>query len=215
MAAQARQLRRADALSGERDVNLPEKAIELLKRQRTTAGDVDAMIAEAQHDVALTRDLIRHRVPDVMRILEIGCGVGLTSIMLERAFMPVQMVVVDGTGDVDDVGGYKAERRVWNDLDATRETIWKNQSKTTSIIVQDIWKPVVGKFDLVVSYLSWCFHYPASEWIDRVLPVLDQDALVAVDVRCGTGGLCQWLDASCSIRRDKKRMHTIYQQKKP
>ena len=45
------------------------------------------------------------------------------------------------------------------------------------------------KLDLVLSLISWGFHYPVGVYLDRVYELLNDDGRLILDVRTRTDGL--------------------------
>ena len=43
--------------------------------------------------------------------------------------------------------------------------------------------------DLVISLISWGFHYPVEIYMDKVHDILSENGVIILDVRKGTGGL--------------------------
>jgi hypothetical protein len=48
---------------------------------------------------------------------------------------------------------------------------------------------IAGSVDLIISLLSWGFHYPAATYLSQVYHLLSDDGVVVLDVRKGTGGV--------------------------
>ncbi len=66
---------------------------------------------------------------------------------------------------------------------------------------------VQTKLDLVVSLISWGFHYPVDIYADRVRELLADDGVVILDVRTGTDGME-------ALRRRFGRVDIVFEREK-
>ncbi|ODR98518.1 hypothetical protein AUC68_08835 [Methyloceanibacter methanicus] len=84
----------------------------------------------------------------------------------------------------------------YNSLDLAKETLTINGVDPS--IVKLIEAPSNGEIpleeksiDLVLSTISWGFHYPVSTYIDSVAKILSDDGVLIIDVRKGTDGVAE------------------------
>lgn len=116
-------------------------------------------------------------IPPHSSILDIGCGIGVVARSLAHAHEGrLHLTLLDKTGDDPHVPmsatGYRH-----NDLDITRQWV-ADLDATVHDVDQFDW---AGEYDIVMSTLSWGFHYPLSLYLDRVLAL--RPRLIIVDLR--------------------------------
>ena len=51
--------------------------------------------------------------------------------------------------------------------------------------------PYSNKFDIVISLLSWGFHYPLNIYLDQVGKLLNNNGILIIDIREGSDGIRQ------------------------
>lgn len=139
----------------------------LLRRQRTTY-DADNIAAYALR--------VRKYLKPGDRVLDIGCGFGLVACALADVVAGLRFVLLDKTGDEPAVA-FPARGYVHNDLAVTRRV-----AEQLDAVVSDVddygWTDPV---DVVISTLSWGWHYPVTMYSDRVIAL--QPHAVILDVR--------------------------------
>lgn len=123
-----------------------------------------------------------------LRILDIGCGLAAVDAFL------CQMIPIDCVALLDGVGLGKKDvytdgSFAWNDVNFGVEVVRANVSSKVDVgpvrMDQDFFPCV----DVVLSLRSWCHHYPASVYLDRVRESLEPDGLLIVDCRKGRGNV--------------------------
>lgn len=137
------------------------------------------------------KDIKSYLPSECSRVLDIGCGVGGIDLMLYRHY--------DGIGDIEFYlfdktnlpkkiyYGFKKEAAFYNSLEMTEEILCSNgmeEEKIHLLDVPDDYKiSVEAGVDLVISFLSWGFHYPVSKYIDQVYDILRYGGHLILDVR--------------------------------
>lgn len=111
------------------------------------------------------------------RVLDIGCGIGIVARSLSHACDgKLSLTLLDKTGDDPHVPvspeGYRH-----NDLDITRRWV-EDLNATVHDVDEWDWSQ---RQDIVMSTLSWGFHYPVELYLDRVMAL--DPRLIIVDVR--------------------------------
>ena len=125
----------------------------------------------------------------VSAIVDIGCGVGGMSALLAKHYKGIRphIHLVDRT---------HTERRVWyefnthgafyNSLELARNVVTMNGARELTFFEVDGVSDEIGFdgcADLVISLLSWGYHYPLGFYWDRVLKVLPPSGTLIVDLR--------------------------------
>ncbi|MBN1461782.1 MAG: class I SAM-dependent methyltransferase [Armatimonadetes bacterium] len=135
----------------------------------------------------------------VEAILDVGCGLGGIDVLLfehyERA-SGLRFYLLDRTQtDSDITYGYKSRADYYNSLDLTRETLVGNGLPVESLKIiearDDAGIDITEKVDLVISLISWGFHYPVATYLDRAHDLLKPEGRLILDVRKGTDGMDQ------------------------
>lgn len=131
------------------------------------------------------------------RVMDIGCGVGGLDVLLYRRYSgggagPELYLVDKSARERSPVYGYDGPRSFYNSFGVVSAVLSSNGVPSQAIKLMDAdstWE--VDGVDLVVSLLSWGFHYPLAVYVDHVRRVAREGATVVLDVRKGTGDLEQ------------------------
>jgi len=136
-----------------------------------------------------------HLPPDVSTVLDIGCGVAGIDVLLHQHYQGspnLQFLLLDRT-EVNTTIYYQFHEQgaFYNSLSAAKETLEANGivSKNIHLIEasEDMQIPV-EQVDLVISLISWGFHYPVSTYVEKVWKHLNADGTLIIDIRKGSGG---------------------------
>jgi 16S rRNA G1207 methylase RsmC len=87
--------------------------------------------------------------------------------------------------------GIKHVAAHYNSLDVARKLLEVNGVATSNIHTQEVTGAPVfpgKKFDIVISLISWGFHYPVSTYLDQVYNLLATGGTLIIDVRKDQGG---------------------------
>lgn len=126
------------------------------------------------------------------RILDIGCGVAGIDLFLSRHYghtADVWLLDKDGVSDV--YYGFEDVASFYNSLDVARQFLELNGVSASRIHTVNMLNeafPGGAVFDLVISLISWGFHYPVSTYIDQVYKTLAPNGSLIIDVRADTSG---------------------------
>lgn len=178
-------------------VTVPElsfEAIGLISRQR---GRFPPLISEEYGKTMFSEySTFRKVIPDnIKNIIDIGPGIGGYHIFLNEQtgnsanfhFLDKNHVApVMRYGYLDDTDGYsifsETERYLAaGGIDPARMHFW-NASEPREVKNLAAW---TGHFDVVMSIFSWCFHYPATLYLDLAATILADDGVMIADVRKG------------------------------
>jgi SAM-dependent methyltransferase len=146
----------------------------------------------------LARDLesLRPWLPErATSVLDIGCGLGGIDILLHRHYAPdsPRLTLLDRDGVSPDVFyGYEDDAAHYTSLADARRLLEENGVPPADITTCDADRdgyPATGRFDLVISLISWGFHYPIETYLDDVERTLAPGGTVILDVRGGAASV--------------------------
>lgn len=164
---------------------VPEQCIDLLREQRTHYTDVAKQYGE---ELARTFESFRDYLPPAAdSILDIGSGMAGIDVFLGRHYPGATLHLLDKQGVSDRINaGFNVcsdEFAHYNDFGSALGLLEAN-GIGNDIICHDMHRQQfpTEQFDVVVSLLSWGFHYPISTYAPRSRGVM------VVDVRKGTDG---------------------------
>ena len=123
-------------------------------------------------------------------ILDIGCGVAGIDVFLNEHYKnnSPDFYLLDKTEIEKKVFyGLKDKAAFYNSLPVAKKLLIENGVKEEKIHTQEVGednKIKFGKkFDLVISLISWGFHYPVSTYLDQVYEMLNSGGTLIIDVR--------------------------------
>ena len=142
-------------------------------------------------------DDIRDHLPNQpKRILDIGCGLGGIDVFLSDRFgsMAPHFYLLDKTSVEQSIFyEFHEQAAFYNSLILAREFLSLNGVKASSITcleaAPDNRIDIEPGLDLVISLISWGFHYPVTTYLAEVGRALSPSGVVILDVRKGTAGL--------------------------
>lgn len=153
-----------------------------------------------QQDMAEEFGTIRESLPAACSaVLDIGCGVAGIDVLLDRHYAGQQPQIHLLDRSETSAGIYYLFRdraAFYNSLEVARTLLTRNgipPERIYPVTATDQFDiPVEGqKFDLVVSLLSWGFHYPVQTYASQVAQLLTDRGRVILDIRNETDGLGQ------------------------
>lgn len=184
-------------------ISVPDVCIPLLKEQRTCYTDHASQYSE---ELARTFAGMAPFLPEnANAILDIGCGMAGIDVFLSRRFASAEIHLLDKQGTSESINaGYNAsadEFANYHDFAAAMALLSANGVKN-KIFCHDMRSDSFPsqEFDVVVSLLSWGFHYPIDTYAPKCRGTM------IVDVRRDTGGelrLSQFGDLT-TIHESKK-----------
>ena len=129
-------------------------------------------------------------------VLDVGCGVAGIDVMLARHYekngKKVDFYLLDKTELNDKVYyGLQKIASYYNSLNIARELLLVNRVDSEKIHIQEVTGSKIfpgTRFDLVLSLISWGFHYPVETYLDQVYDLLKSGGKLIIDIRKGTGG---------------------------
>ncbi|MEZ4736415.1 MAG: hypothetical protein R3E79_55725 [Caldilineaceae bacterium] len=171
------------------------------------------------NDMQNEYEIIRPYLPSkCTSTLDIGCGIAGIDIFLHRHYQPqiVHHYLLDKTWTDSRIHyDYKQEGAFYNSLDIAKELLISNKvpiNKITLLEANDKGDILIDhKIDLVISLISWGFHYPVSIYIDAVDKILEKGGVIILDVRKGTEGqkLLQSRFSSVKVINESAKAHRV------
>jgi SAM-dependent methyltransferase len=173
---------------------VPDAALAYIEMHRThLRGDLKALYAE---DVARDYEMIRPHLPArAAATLDIGSGMAGIDVLLWRHYGDPVVNLLDGTGQTEVRVLFQQSMSPYNSMSVARRLLEANGVPAERIVE---WPPdpalSLPPCDLVVSLLSWGFHFPVATYLPLVERCLRPGGRVILDVRKDTDGL-EALDA--------------------
>jgi SAM-dependent methyltransferase len=140
---------------------------------------------------------IRPHLPRrAVAILDIGCGVGGIDVLLHRHYGTPRLYLVDRTETSGKIWyGFQERGAFYNSFDATRRVLLGNRVPEKDLRFREVNEEcrldIPESVDLVISLISWGFHYPVEVYADQVRALLRPGGRVILDVRKDTDGKAQ------------------------
>lgn len=126
-------------------------------------------------------------------ILDIGCGVAGIDVLISKNYNNKIDIFLLDKSHVDKKVYYGFEKRgsFYNSLDVAKQVLGNSGVDVTKIHTQEATDDnkilFEKKFDIVISLISWGFHYPISTYLDEVYNAMAINAILIVDIRKNTG----------------------------
>lgn len=138
-------------------------------------GDEALWTAAYQQRLADLYASVRSHLPTrCSKILDVGAGMGGINVLFCRHYDGLPIVsLIDGEAEPPQLG---LHRRPFS----SREVAW-DFLRANGVVPGPI--DDYTRFDLVVSFGAWCFHFPPSEYLDFVLRHSRQDTVFILEVR--------------------------------
>jgi SAM-dependent methyltransferase len=143
-------------------------------------------------DILIEYETIKDHLPQACEnILDIGCGMAGIDIFLFQHYQSdtkIDYFLFDKTEINQKVFyGYKEKSAFYNSLILAKSFLRLNgidESKIHLIEVPSNNKISIDcSFDLVISLISWGFHYPLSQYLDNVYELLNENGTLILDLR--------------------------------
>lgn len=152
---------------------------------------------EYLEDISREYDSIKDYLPgECERLLDIGCGVAGIDLFLDQHYGNRQphIYLLDKSHVEEKVFYlYKDKGAFYNSLEVAKEVLTTNgidpghvhliEATDNNDINTD------DRMDLIISLISWGFHYPVETYLDRAYETLKPGGRLIIDVRKETGGI--------------------------
>lgn len=136
------------------------------------------------------------RIPKT--VLDIGCGLGIYDLAIHDYFKDdINFYCLDKTTSSTEEKkvyyGYRQKASFYNNLDYTKEFLSINGISNENIhclsvhsdlaVTNQMLLEQLSNIDLVISIISWGFHYPLNVYLDTVNQILAKDGLLCFNCR--------------------------------
>lgn len=124
--------------------------------------------------------------------LDIGCGLGGIDVLLHRHYnghAKIHLLDKDGISKI--YYGFEPEAAFYNNAGLTLTFMADNGVPSSAVTFHNSdgdGFPKNIKFDLILSLISWGFHYPVDTYLESAAHTLSPHGRIILDVRQGTGG---------------------------
>lgn len=157
----------------------------------------NAIKTQYMDDMTHEYNVIKGALPkNCQSVLDIGCGIAGINILVNRHCKnPDMKFYLLDKSEIEDSVFYlfNSKGAFYNSLELACDTLASNGISKKNIV------PIVanekneiaidGKIDLIISLISWGFHYPVSTYLDRAHEILSDNGRLIIDVRKDTDGL--------------------------
>ena len=129
------------------------------------------------------------------RVLDVGCGVAGINVLIQRHYgaQPLDLHLLDKSEVARRVFYLFKERGAfYNSLAVARDLLVANGIPSHGIHTLEATAhstiAIDAPVDLVLSLISWGFHYPVQTYVERVHALLSDAGVLILDLRRGTDG---------------------------
>lgn len=174
-------------------IRVSDEAFAYLRIQKGSlepfAGDRAEWHRRYEADLRATFEHIERHLPmrpDSLRLLDVGSGVGGIDVLIRRNYeddcLKTHLHLLDGIADPPVMN---LHRETFNNMNVARAFQEENGLELDAFRA---WSPETKtfgdqQFDLVVSFGSWCFHYPPAVYLRQVHRSIASGAVLILDVR--------------------------------
>jgi 16S rRNA G1207 methylase RsmC len=125
---------------------------------------------------------------DIKTVLDIGCGVGGIDVLIWKQCAPmITLMDYDKTAETLRYG-LQSSGEPYNSMTATIDMMKANGVKGFTVVTveNNDQTRIIGKFDLILSCLSWGYHYPVSTYLYQAKHALNPSGAIIIDIRENT-----------------------------
>lgn len=151
--------------------------------------------AEYNKTMAQEYEILKKHLPaEAEAILDIGCGIAGIDVLLSRHYRnSADICLLDKSSLNKGVYyGFKEKASFYNSLELSKTVLELNGIKPQKIFTREASDSGEIKFkqsfDLILSLLSWGFHYPVDTYLDAAYEKLKPGGKLIMDIRAGEGG---------------------------
>lgn len=170
-------------------MRIPKSCQEWIDKQRTRKFDFQEQM---EWEYNLIKDLLPVKCNSV---LDIGCGIGGIDVMIyQHYYFKPKIYLFDFIDQMYDKKiqyGFNEKYYGYNSKEQTIKFMNANGVKQYEYIDASAGIPItkLTNVDLIISLLSWGYHYSVDTYIEQVLPILSDDGILIMDIRQETNGL--------------------------
>ena len=117
------------------------------------------------------------------RVLDIGCGLAMIDILIQKKFHVPLIHLFDGDGTDELYEGYnKKAKPAWNDVMLAGEMVKANVPTETVVVPHFATELATIPCDALVSFKSWGVHYPISTYVPLALRSVKDGGLLLTEI---------------------------------
>lgn len=165
------------------NISFPQSAMNYIARHKGKVGPAEmrAQVERSRRQFESMKPIVDLYEPAAL--LDIGCGLGLGTVMIAQYIKPHYLGLMDGDGTGELFADYREGAPAWNDVsvagDLARSNLYSGVRVET--FVQD--PAATIPVDMIVSFKSWGTHYPVREYIDLAVRSLPIGGVIVIDLR--------------------------------
>ena len=150
--------------------------------------DLDKINKSFYRDISIEFDRFKSYLPNpVNNILDIGCGVGAINIFLNKFYEnrpKFHLLDKNYVSNKIVYGFKKSKTEGYNNLEVTKKFLEANDISLKNIYTYDADKNElkVIKYDLVISLVSWGYHYPIETYIKYLKESSNEKTVFIFDI---------------------------------
>jgi SAM-dependent methyltransferase len=169
-------------------MEIPKSCIKYINLQRTGYKDpVYDFTRAMQYEYEMIKPFLPKKCNT---ILDIGAGLGGIDILLSKHFNNPKIYLFDRDYEnVKVVYGYNRGESFYNSFKATTELMAANKIKNYELLNAENGYPDLKGIDLIISLLSWGYHYKVETYINEVFNSLKPGGRLILDIRENTDGV--------------------------
>lgn len=172
-------------------MRFPSEVVDYL--QLTKSQDIDTVCAlqinRARKQANTLVPVFQDHEPKTL--LDIGCGLGLASIILSRLFGLTDVHLMDGDGSSEIFSDYREDALPWNDVSLAARMAIANVPLGCLVKMYYADPNLTIPVDIIISLKSWGTHYPVSTYLPLAVRSLKPGGLVVMDLRPGDEAFVQ------------------------
>jgi SAM-dependent methyltransferase len=159
----------------------PQDALDYLKHHKGDDFSPSVQIDRSRKQLHTVKRLLDMHKPQSM--LDIGCGLGLSSALIAKYSNMNYLALLDGDGSGKLFSDYRTDAPAWNDVriagTLARANVGDGCRVETFFQDRELTIPV----DLIVSFKSWGTHYPVGHYLPLAKRSLNPGGLIVIDLR--------------------------------
>lgn len=161
-----------------------DQALAFLRWHKGDSYPIDRQVERATRQLSTVRRLLDMYKPK--SILDIGCGLGVSSIMIAKYSGMNYLGLLDGDGSGELFSDYRTDAPAWNDVRIAGDMARANLDEACIVeafIQNRLPADAVIPVDMIVSFKSWGTHYPINTYLPLAARSLKPGGLVVTDLR--------------------------------
>jgi SAM-dependent methyltransferase len=172
------------------------KYIKLQRNHKIFTNEMlEQLIRKQQEEIKIINSYIKEKPQS---ILDIGCGLGIYDLALQDFYKTnIKYYLLDKTTTPSEEKnvyyGHREKGAFYNNMDYTKDFLVTNgisENNIECIMVNDnndvtnnYLREKLSNIDLVISIISWGFHYPIKTYLDTVHQILNANGLLCLHCR--------------------------------